>query len=285
MRMIRLTRRSRWSPGHAGSDNIKSQRTGAGRSGQCEGPEKNPGREEPHNGPRRDGRSKRGRRDTPTDVTLERDVPAEMRDGTVLRADVYRPPTSEPSPVLLARSPYGKTVNVSTFGSAHPMWLSEHGYVVVVQDTRGRCSSSMFGFSYVGATQLLAAVTRPPSLVSIAPAFTSSQYYDGWTYNSGALATAFVCYWANLLALDAAMHDHDGSAVDGLLTSLGQAPEGIGHCLSPSTSPSREATLLTSSTGSSTTPMTTTGGAGASTRTTAASKFPHYRSAVGTTSS
>lgn len=191
-----------------------------------------------------------------TDVTLERDVPAEMRDGTVLRADVYRPPTGEPSPVLLARSPYGKTVNVSSFGSAHPIWLSQRGYVVVVQDTRGRSSSEgdfypflnemedgydtvewaaqltgangkvgMFGFSYVGATQLLAAVTRPPSLTSIAPAFTSSQYYDGWTYNSGALATAFVCYWANLLALDTAMRDDDASGVDGLLTSLGQAPD------------------------------------------------------------
>lgn len=191
-----------------------------------------------------------------TDVTLQRDVPAEMRDGTVLRADIYRPPGNEPLPVLLARSPYGKTVNVSTFGSAHPIWLSGNGYVVVVQDTRGRYSSEgefypflnemedghdtiewaaqlpgangkvgMFGFSYVGATQLLAAVTRPPSLASIAPAFTSSQYYDGWTYNSGALATAFVCYWANLLALDTAKRRNDAAGVDGLLTSLGRAPD------------------------------------------------------------
>lgn len=190
-----------------------------------------------------------------TDVTIERDVAAEMRDGTVLRADVYRPATSDPSPVLLARSPYGKTVNVSTFGSAHPIWLAQSGYVVIVQDTRGRYTSEgdfypflnemedgydtvewaarlpgadgtvgMFGFSYVGATQLLAAVTRPPSLASIAPSFTASQYYDGWTYNSGALATAFVCYWANLLALETAIRRDDASEVDSLLTSLGNAP-------------------------------------------------------------
>lgn len=191
-----------------------------------------------------------------TDVTIERDVPAEMRDGTILRADVYRPPGGDAAPVLLARSPYGKTVNVSTFGSAHPIWLSRHGYVVVVQDTRGRFSSDgefypflnemedgydtvewaarlpgangdvgMFGFSYVGATQLLAAVTGPPSLASIAPAFTASQYYDGWTYNGGALAAAFVCYWANLLALDTAMRDHDQARAESLLTSLGQATD------------------------------------------------------------
>ncbi|MFE2423239.1 CocE/NonD family hydrolase [Streptomyces hokutonensis] len=31
-----------------------------------------------------------------------------MRDGTVLRADVYRPGGTGPWPVLLARLPYGK---------------------------------------------------------------------------------------------------------------------------------------------------------------------------------
>lgn len=190
-----------------------------------------------------------------TDVTIERDVPASMRDGTVLRSDVYRPASDEPLPVLLARSPYGKTVNVSTFGSAHPIWMAQQGYIVVIQDSRGRYSSEgdfypflnemedghdsvewaagldgsdgrvgMFGFSYVGATQLLAAVTRPPSLVSIAPSFTASQYYDGWTYNSGALAAAFVCYWANLLALDTAMRSDDRAGTEQLLASLGSAP-------------------------------------------------------------
>lgn len=190
-----------------------------------------------------------------TDVTIERDVLASMRDGTILRSDVYRPLGNDTLPVLLSRSPYGKAANVSTFGSAHPMWLAQKGYIVVVQDTRGRFTSDgefypflhemedgydtvewaagipgsdgrvgMFGFSYVGATQLLAAVTRPPSLTSITPAFTASQYYDGWTYNSGALATAFVCYWANLLALDTAIRQEDRSGTDRLLTTLGDAP-------------------------------------------------------------
>ena len=193
-------------------------------------------------------------------VTIERDVPATMRDGTVLRADVYRPtgPAAAGSgggvPVLLARSPYDKRVNVSTFGNAHPAWYASHGYMVVIQDCRGRYTSEgdfypfahetedgydtvewaaqldgangdvgMFGFSYVGATQLLAAVARPPSLRAIAPGFTGSQYYDGWTYNGGALAAAFVCYWANLLALGSAVRAGDRAAVDALSASLGAA--------------------------------------------------------------
>ena len=84
-------------------------------------------------------------------------------------------------------------------------------------------AAGMFGFSYVGATQLLAAVARPPSLRSIAPGFTASQYYDGWTYNGGALAAAFVCYWANLLALGSAVRAEDRAAVDALSASLGAA--------------------------------------------------------------
>ena len=80
-------------------------------------------------------------------VTIERDVPATMRDGTVLRADVYRPtgPAAAGSgggvPVLLARSPYDKRVNVSTFGNSHPAWYASHGYMVVIQDCRGRYTS------------------------------------------------------------------------------------------------------------------------------------------------
>ena len=193
-------------------------------------------------------------------VTIERDMAATMRDGTVLRADVYRPTgpavagSDDGVPVLLARSPYDKRVNVSTFGNTHPAWYASHGYMVVIQDCRGRYTSGgdfypfahetddgydtvewaarldgangdvgMFGFSYVGATQLLAAVARPPSLRSIAPGFTGSQYYDGWTYNGGALAAAFVCYWANLLALGSAVRAGDRAAVDALSASLGAA--------------------------------------------------------------
>ncbi len=190
------------------------------------------------------------------DVTIERNVPATMRDGTVLHADVYRPITDEAVPVILTRSPYDKRVNVSTFGNAHPAWYAQHGYIVVIQDVRGRYESEgdwypflhemedgydsvewaaglagsngsvgMLGFSYVGATQLLAAVMRPPSLKTVIPGFTASQYYDGWTYNGGALAVAFVCYWANLLALETAARHESHATLGALLASLGSAPD------------------------------------------------------------
>ena len=189
------------------------------------------------------------------DVTVERDVGARMRDGVTLYADVYRPVTDTLLPVLLMRSPYDKRNAISPFGSAHPVWFASQGYMVVIQDSRGRASSEgefypylhemsdgydtvewaarlrgsdgrvgMWGFSYVGATQMLAAVERPPSLTAIAPAFTASQYYEGWTYNGGALSLAFVLYWANLLALDTAHRAGDRSAFEALGASLAEAP-------------------------------------------------------------
>ena len=39
-------------------------------------------------------------------LIIDRDVPVEMRDGTVLQADVYRPDNNETWPVLLQRTPY-----------------------------------------------------------------------------------------------------------------------------------------------------------------------------------
>ena len=189
-------------------------------------------------------------------VKVERGVPATMRDGTVLRADVYRPTSNESAPVILTRSPYDRRANLATFGNVHPAWYAQQGYIVAVQDTRGRFASEgefypflhemddghdsvewaaaldgsngdvgMLGFSYVGATQLLAAVTRPPSLKTVVPGFTASQYYDGWTYNGGALAVAFVCYWANLLALETASRHESHAAHGALLATLGSAPD------------------------------------------------------------
>ena len=41
-------------------------------------------------------------------MLIDRDVPIEMDDGLVLRADVYRPDDERPHPVLLSYGPYGK---------------------------------------------------------------------------------------------------------------------------------------------------------------------------------
>ena len=151
-----------------------------------------------------------------------------MRDGTVLRADVWRPLSTGRRPVLLQRSPYGKTPGQISIVNAgiDPLRAAEGGYVVVIQDTRGRFASEgtfdpfrcerddgedtlawlagqpfsdgtagMYGGSYFGATQLLAASARPPGLRAIVPAITGSEYYEGWTYQGGAFQLGFVLFW------------------------------------------------------------------------------------------
>jgi len=71
-------------------------------------------------------------------VRVEESVAAEMRDGTVLRADVYRPAGAGSYPVLLCRTPYDKTAEWSVQLATG---LASRGYVVVVQDIRGRYDS------------------------------------------------------------------------------------------------------------------------------------------------
>jgi predicted acyl esterase len=150
-------------------------------------------------------------------ITVERNVPATMRDGVILRADIYRPKAEGKFPVLLTRTPYDKQWQVEFALKAVP-----RGYVVIAQDTRGQFRSEgewypfkyesqdgydtvewaaalpysngkvgMFGGSYVGATQYLAAIAHPPHLAGICPNVTASNYHDGWTYQGGAFEQWF----------------------------------------------------------------------------------------------
>jgi uncharacterized protein len=160
------------------------------------------------------------------EVTIERGVEAKMRDGVRLRADICRPKTDGKFPVLLTRTPYDKNG-----GADFCLKAAARGYVVVVQDVRGRYTSEgdwypfkyesedgydtvewaaalsysngkvgMFGGSYVGATQYLAAIAKPPHLVGICPNYTASNYHDGWTYQGGAFEQWFNESWTTGLA-------------------------------------------------------------------------------------
>src|SRR5690348_17910438 len=60
----------------------------------------------------------------------------------------------------------------------------------------------MFGDSYVGATQMLAAMARPPHLAGICPVVTASNYHEGWTYQGGAFEQWFNESWTSGLAQD-----------------------------------------------------------------------------------
>lgn len=155
-------------------------------------------------------------------------VETPMRDGCVLRADIWLPEGEGPWPVLLQRTPYRKEDAFGTqYISAMDFRAALHrGYAIVIQDTRGRYSAGgefypfvheiddgtdtiawlrsqdfcngqivMFGASYVGATQVLAAAGQPEGLVAISPHLTSGRYGDTWTYRGGAMELAFLLLW------------------------------------------------------------------------------------------
>ena len=168
-----------------------------------------------------------------TSLTGETNVAVPMRDGTILRADVYRPSGPGKWPVLLSRIPYGK--HKPRYRTLHldVVRAAARGYAVVIQDVRGRhasegewypfrfdgqdgfdtvewCASQpwsdgnvgMFGMSYHGATQWLAAAESPPSLKAIAPGLTSADLYDSWTYLGGAFGLWWTGHWSAGFVLD-----------------------------------------------------------------------------------
>ena len=174
--------------------------------------------------------------ETPYQVIVQNGVRARMRDGVSLVSDIYRPNGAGKFPVLLERTPYNRKGEA---GMAYD--LAAHGYVVILQDTRGRYESEgefypfryeshdgydsvewaarleysngqvgMFGGSYVGATQMLAAIAKPPHLVAIFPYVTASEYYDGWTYQNGAFMQWFGSSWASGLAVDTLRRQAEG---------------------------------------------------------------------------
>ena len=71
---------------------------------------------------------------SPFGIIVERDVETRMRDGVILRANVFRPDAPGKFPALLTRTPYGK-------GDAGMDRYVRSGYVFVKQDSRGRYSS------------------------------------------------------------------------------------------------------------------------------------------------
>src|SRR5213080_4790735 len=125
------------------------------------------------------------------DSIVQETLEATMRDGTVLRSEVWRPSGGGKHPLLLIRLPYDKNDGEDTMA-----WLSSLPF------SNGRIG--MYGFSYPGHTQLQIAVRKPEGLRCMVPAMTSPDLYEGWAYNNGAFALAFNASWATFLADDVA---------------------------------------------------------------------------------
>ncbi|MCU4925880.1 CocE/NonD family hydrolase [Halobacteria archaeon AArc-dxtr1] len=96
----------------------------------------------------------------PTDpeyaVHAELNVQIETRDGVSLATDIYRPanpdtgePIDEPRPVLLDRTPYDRTGGRLRHGE----WYASRGYVIAIQDVRGRFDSDGDFYIYVNEAE------------------------------------------------------------------------------------------------------------------------------------
>ncbi len=187
-------------------------------------------------------------------VRLKQTVSMQTRDGLRLDADLYAPDSLESFPVLLMRQPYGRAI-ASTVVYAHPSWYAAQGYIVVIQDVRGRGSSEgefklfadeirdgedavnwaaalpqssgwvgMYGFSYQGMTQLYAAVNRPPALKTICPAMIGYDLYQDWAYEGGAFCYQLNLGWALQLASETSRRKGDAEAYQTLYSSARALP-------------------------------------------------------------
>jgi uncharacterized protein len=159
-------------------------------------------------------------------VLLERDVSIRMRDGAELIADVYRPSkdgnlSEAKFPVILIRTSYNKD-NRANLYLFDPDYFVERGYVIVIQDVRGRYKSpghfyhgiyetndgydtiewiaqqpwsngkvGMTGASYLAAVQQAAAVSGAPHLASIFHVEAPLSYYH-YLRRGGAFAQMVV---------------------------------------------------------------------------------------------
>ena len=169
-------------------------------------------------------------------MIAEFNVPVEMRDGIVLRANIYRPNQEGKWPVLLHRHPYNKDTPPISFGLYDISRAVRQGYVVIVQDTRGRFASEgkwelistseqeasdtfetiqwastlpysngevgMFGESYSAFVQWAGMLQNPRELKAATPSFSWSDSLDGLMYRGGALELGFLSYWQLGMYLD-----------------------------------------------------------------------------------
>lgn len=158
-------------------------------------------------------------------LTVLTGVPVPLADGLVGLADVYLPDDGEAHPVLLSRTPYSRALTSLTM--FNPLRAVRRGYVVVIQDCRGRykgeggftpfeneaadgaaaidwCATqswsdgrvAMWGASYVGATQLLAATASPKALLAVSPSFTAANYRTGWLLEDEVVQQHFLQTWS-----------------------------------------------------------------------------------------
>lgn len=161
-------------------------------------------------------------------VIIDKNVPVPMRDGVVLRADVYRPADGDRHPVLIQRTPYNKELWLITAMTLDPVRAAAAGFAVVIQDVRSRWASDgdvffpyrdeerdsadtlewaaqqpfsdgnlgCYGLSYMGGTTWLGAVSGHPGLKAISPTTAPNDFWRNHFWRGGALHVATLASWA-----------------------------------------------------------------------------------------
>ncbi|MBF6592636.1 MAG: CocE/NonD family hydrolase, partial [Ktedonobacterales bacterium] len=198
---------------------------------------------------------------TPHGVRVEFNVPATMRDGTILRANVYRPDDGGAGsyPVLLTRLPYGKDLPLGS-NVIDPLQAARRGYIVAVQDVRGTFTSGgewlplanetddgadtvawaaalpgangvvgMYGASYFGFTQWAAAKGRAAALRAMAPMIAWNEPDDGVLSRGGVLELGLQAAWNLQTGFDqlARRYRGDPAAVVAAFTRLVRELDGL----------------------------------------------------------
>lgn len=185
-------------------------------------------------------------RETPPEVSVQKDVMVPMRDGVKLATDIYLPakagtPLDGKFPVILTRLPYNKNGSMK-----EGEFFASHGYVFISQDTRGRYGSEgiwhwltddgvdgvdcaawigmqpwsngkigMLGTSYVGGTQHAMALAGAPQLATVIPVDAASNCGVQSMRNAGAFEMRF-WNWIMLNAGKGSRASHDPASATAL---------------------------------------------------------------------
>lgn len=169
------------------------------------------------------------------DVIFEQDVEIVTRDGTTLRADIYRPDADGEFPVLMSLSAYQKSLDrvlpheppFTHVERPEPDWWTSRGYTLVFVDTRGTGTSDgqsdiwsmqeaydyydaiewggaqpwssgkvgLIGVSYYAITQWSVASLQPPSLATIVPWEGWADLYRDSVFHGGLFNQSFYGRW------------------------------------------------------------------------------------------
>jgi len=181
-----------------------------------------------------------------------RDTAMVCGDGVRLATRIWQPAGPGPWPVLLMRQPYGRAI-ASTVAYAHPHWYASRGFLVAVQDVRGRGDSEgrfsgfageaadgaaavlwarslpgasgrvgTYGFSYQGLSQLLNSGSGSALPDCLVPAMAGLDERRHWASEGGAHWWGLGLAWALQLAAEGCRRRGDDAGWWAIRRCLGE---------------------------------------------------------------